>query len=76
MIDVFGRDPYHTRVGGSIPVVQLFQQVLRAPTSMCSFGIIECYLHAPNEFNEKVMLQRGSEVLLHLLRALGGLRFD
>ncbi|GAB5561946.1 MAG: dipeptidase [Synoicihabitans sp.] len=72
--DVFGRDPQHLRVGGSIPVVPVFQQVLGASTIMCPFGITECNLHSPNEFNEKVMLQRGSEVLFRLLQELGALR--
>lgn len=74
--EVFGRDPHHTRVGGSIPVVPVFQQTLGAPTIMCPFGINECNLHSPNEFNEKVMLQKGSEILFHLLEELGALRSE
>lgn len=73
---VFSRDPYHARVGGSIPVVPVFEQVLEAPTIMCPFGITECNLHSPNEFNEKVMLQRGSEVLFRLLQELGALKSE
>ena len=63
-------------MGGSIPVVPVFQQILGAPTIMCPFGITECNLHSPNEFNEKVMLQRGSEILFHLLKELGALRSE
>jgi len=63
-------------VGGSIPVVQVFQQMLGAPTIMCSFGIIEWNRRAPNEFNEKIMLQRGSEVLFQLLNELGALKSE
>jgi acetylornithine deacetylase/succinyl-diaminopimelate desuccinylase-like protein len=74
--EVFGRDPHHTRVGGSIPVVPLFQQLLGAPTIMCPFGIYECNLHAPNEFNEKIMLQRGSEILFRLLKELGAMKTE
>ena len=71
--EVFGRDPYHSRVGGSIPVVPVFRHILGAPTIMCPFGINECNLHSPNEFNEKVMLQRGSEILFRLLNELSAL---
>lgn len=74
--EVFGREPQHARVGGGIPVVPIFQQVLGAPTIMCPYGIYECNLHSPNEFNEKVMLQKGSEVLFRLLQELGGLRSE
>ena len=74
--EVFGREPQHARVGGGIPVVPIFQQVLGAPTIMCPYGIYECNLHSPNEFNEKVMLQKGSEVLFRLLQELGALRSE
>ena len=74
--EVFGREPHHSRIGGSIPVVPVFQQILGAPTIMCPFGINECNLHSPNEFNEKIMLQRGSETLFRLLQELGALRSE
>ena len=57
-------------------MVPIFQQVLGAPTIMCPYGIYECNLHSPNEFNEKVMLQKGSEVLFRLLQELGALRSE
>lgn len=46
---VFGTDPVFIRSGGSIPIVSLFQQALRAPTVMMGFGLPDDGLHSPNE---------------------------
>ncbi|HUS13518.1 MAG TPA: dipeptidase, partial [Chloroflexia bacterium] len=46
---VFGRPPVFTRMGGSIPIVSLFQAHLHAPCVMMGFGLPDDNLHAPNE---------------------------
>lgn len=45
----FGREPVFTRGGGSIPIVQHFEQTLGAPVVLIGFGLPGDNLHAPNE---------------------------
>ncbi len=45
----FGAAPVFVRSGGSIPVVNLFQEVLCLPTALLGFALASDRLHAPNE---------------------------
>jgi acetylornithine deacetylase/succinyl-diaminopimelate desuccinylase-like protein len=45
----FGATPVFVRSGGTIPVVNTFQQVLGIPTVMMGFALPDDRLHAPNE---------------------------
>lgn len=45
----FGREVAFVREGGSIPVVALFNSLLRAPVVMLGFGLPDDNIHAPNE---------------------------
>jgi acetylornithine deacetylase/succinyl-diaminopimelate desuccinylase-like protein len=45
----FGKDPVFMREGGSIPIVELFQNVLRAPTVLMGLGLPTDNIHSPNE---------------------------
>ncbi len=45
----FGREPVFTRGGGSIPIVQSFEQTLGVPVVLIGFGLPGDNLHAPNE---------------------------
>lgn len=47
--ETFGEKCRFTREGGSIPVVQLFDAVLKAPTVLMGFGLNTENLHSPNE---------------------------
>jgi acetylornithine deacetylase/succinyl-diaminopimelate desuccinylase-like protein len=47
--ETFGEKCRFTREGGSIPVVQLFDSVLKAPTVLMGFGLNTENLHSPNE---------------------------
>lgn len=38
-----------TRMGGSIPVVETFSQLLKVPVVMMGFGLNDDHFHAPNE---------------------------
>jgi acetylornithine deacetylase/succinyl-diaminopimelate desuccinylase-like protein len=46
---VFGREPYLTREGGSIPIVHSFLKILHAPTVLMGFTMPDQNAHSPNE---------------------------
>jgi len=48
--EIYGQAPYVVRLGGSIPIVSIFQQELGVPTTMFGFSVDDENLHAPNEF--------------------------
>ena len=45
----FGNAPVFLRSGGSIPVVNLFREILAIPTVLMGFALPDDRLHAPNE---------------------------
>jgi acetylornithine deacetylase/succinyl-diaminopimelate desuccinylase-like protein len=47
--EAFGRAPAFTRSGGSIPIVQRFEETLGVPVALIGFGLPGDNLHAPNE---------------------------
>lgn len=47
--EVWKREPVHARTGGSIPVVNSFQELLGAPVVLLDMGLETDNLHAPNE---------------------------
>jgi acetylornithine deacetylase/succinyl-diaminopimelate desuccinylase-like protein len=47
--EVFGKDPFLTREGGSIPIVNSFEEILGAPTVLMGFGLPDQDSHSPNE---------------------------
>jgi len=48
--EVYGKAPYKTRVGGSIPVVSTLLDTLGLHTVMFAFGHADENMHAPDEF--------------------------
>src|SRR5207253_2161614 len=47
--EVFGKEPFLTREGGSIPIVNSFTKILNAPTVLMGFGLPDQNAHSPNE---------------------------
>ena len=47
--EAYGHDPDVIRMGGSIPVVTAFQEILGLPTLLMGFGLPDENLHAPDE---------------------------
>ena len=45
----FGKKPVPERTGGSIPIVALFEQVLKSKTILMGFGMDSDAIHSPNE---------------------------
>lgn len=45
----FGSSPVFLRSGGSIPVVNIFQKILKIPAVLMGFGLPDDHIHGPNE---------------------------
>ncbi|GHP01112.1 peptidase M20 [Reticulibacter mediterranei] len=70
--ELYGKEPYQVRVGGSIPVCELFLTHLGAYTVGFAFGLNDEQIHAPNEFFRLSSFRRGPLAygkLLHRLAA-------
>jgi acetylornithine deacetylase/succinyl-diaminopimelate desuccinylase-like protein len=69
--EVYGKEPYVTRLGGSIPVMSLFLKELGVHMTMFGFSVGDENLHAPNEFFRLVNFRRGQQAYCRLLERLG-----
>ncbi|HEX5725544.1 MAG TPA: dipeptidase [Longimicrobiaceae bacterium] len=67
----FGREPVFIREGGSIPIVQAFQETLRVPVVLIGFGLPGENAHAPNEWMSVENYHRGTEAIALLYEELG-----
>lgn len=66
----YGCDPYYVRVGGSIPILDMFLQMLGAYAVNVGFGLNDEQVHAPNEFLRLSSFDRGQRVFIRLLQQL------
>jgi acetylornithine deacetylase/succinyl-diaminopimelate desuccinylase-like protein len=66
----FGRDPVTIREGGSIPIVQQFQEILGAPVVLIGFGLPGENAHAPNEWMSVDNFHQGAEAIAMLYEEL------
>jgi acetylornithine deacetylase/succinyl-diaminopimelate desuccinylase-like protein len=62
----FGREPVYIREGGSIPIVQVFQEVFGAPVVLLGFGLPGENAHAPNEWFSLDNYRRGTAAVAAL----------
>ena len=69
--DLYGKEPYHIRAGGTIPVNALFLQYLHAYTIVFAFGLRDERQHSPNEFFRLSSYERGQKGYGMLLNRLG-----
>jgi acetylornithine deacetylase/succinyl-diaminopimelate desuccinylase-like protein len=49
LADLYGRDPYIERGGGTLPIAEVFQRLIGADFVFFSFGMPDSNDHAPNE---------------------------
>jgi acetylornithine deacetylase/succinyl-diaminopimelate desuccinylase-like protein len=59
--DVYGKEPYEIRSGGTIPVNALFLQYLGVYTIVFGFGLEDERQHSPNEFFRLSGYERGQK---------------
>jgi len=71
LTEMYGKAPYSMRIGGSIPVCELFHGMLGAYTVNFAFALWDEQQHAPNEFFRLSSFLRGQEAYGRLLRRLG-----
>ena len=67
---VYGVAPYETRVGGSIPVLPVFQEVLGAPAIMFGASTDDANIHSPDEFVHLRSFHRAARCFALLLERL------
>jgi acetylornithine deacetylase/succinyl-diaminopimelate desuccinylase-like protein len=67
----YGKPPYYARIGGSLPITDMFLQDLGAYTVMVGFGLDDERAHSPNEFFRLADYARGQVVYGCLLERLG-----
>ncbi len=68
---VYGREPYRTRMGGSIPVMTTLLEHLGVHGVMFGFSHDDENLHAPDEFFRLDAFRRGQTAYGKLFEALG-----
>ena len=66
---VFGRPPYFTREGGSIPVVADFKRILGLDSVLMGFGLDSDAIHSPNEHFGLDRFHQGIEASIRFMDA-------
>ena len=67
---LFNKEPYITRMGGSIPICSLLLKHLGAYTVNFAFGLQDENIHAPNEFFRLTSFERGQKAYGLILEQL------
>jgi acetylornithine deacetylase/succinyl-diaminopimelate desuccinylase-like protein len=70
LTQLYGKEPFVTRSGGSIPICGLFLKELQAYTVGFSFSYEDENLHSPNEFFRLDSLDKGQKGYVMLLHEL------
>ncbi|MEZ4949511.1 MAG: dipeptidase [Saprospiraceae bacterium] len=63
MEKTFGKRPLPSREGGSIPIVALFEEVLKVKTVLMGFGLNSDAIHSPNEHYGLFNFYKGIETI-------------
>ncbi len=71
LTEFYGREPYQTRSGGSIPITGVFLEQLGIDTIGFGFGIEDENYHAPDEFFRLASFRKGQRAYGRLLEELG-----
>lgn len=67
---LYGKPPYYTRTGGSVPLYQLFMDQLGVYTVTFGFGLPDENIHSPNEFWRMSSFRRAQTGYAMLLEEL------
>src|SRR5258707_664349 len=71
LTEMYGKAPYYWRIGGSIPVCELFLGMLGAYTVNFAFGLMDEQLHAPDESFRLSSFRPGQRAYGRVLDRLG-----
>ncbi len=63
MKKTFGKEPIPARAGGSIPIVALFEEVLKVKTILMGFGLDRDNIHSPDESYGLFNFYKGIETI-------------
>lgn len=74
MEKTFGKKPIPLRSGGSIPIVALFEDVLKVKTVLLGFGLNSDAIHSPNEHFGIFNFKKGMETIPHFYQRYAELR--
>ena len=69
--EIYKKDPYIIRIGGSIPILSAFLKHLGVHGTMFAFGLDDENIHAPNEFFRISSFVKGQEGYCRLFYKLG-----
>jgi acetylornithine deacetylase/succinyl-diaminopimelate desuccinylase-like protein len=71
MEEVFGRTPFFTREGGSIPIVADFKEILGIDTVLIGFGLNSDAIHSPNEHFGLERFRQGIQTSIRFMKIYG-----
>jgi acetylornithine deacetylase/succinyl-diaminopimelate desuccinylase-like protein len=71
LAELYQREPYRVRMGGTIPVNAMFLKLLNAYTLVFAFGLQDERQHSPNEFFRLQSFSRGQIAYGRLWEKLG-----
>ncbi len=66
----FGKAPFFTREGGTLPILPLFKEVLGADSLMMGYCMPDCNAHGPNEYFGLSDFHNGIKSSAHLIDQL------
>lgn len=70
----FGKDVDFLREGGSIPIVKVFADIVKAPVLLMGYGLPDQNAHAPDENFSLYNFHKGIESIVHFFEEIGGLK--
>lgn len=73
MLETFGKKPVPMRIGGSIPVVSLFEKHLKVNSILMGFGLDTDDIHSPNEHFGVFNFLKGIETIPVFINQYGDL---
>ncbi|MDF1499786.1 MAG: dipeptidase [Anaerolineales bacterium] len=68
---VWGKQPLFDRIGGTVPVVGMIQEILGADSLMLGFGLPSDNIHGPNEKQHLPNYFRGIETYIRFVHSVG-----
>jgi acetylornithine deacetylase/succinyl-diaminopimelate desuccinylase-like protein len=70
-LEMYGKEPYYMRIGGSLPICEMFLSELGAYTVNFAFALLDEQQHAPDEFFRLSSFRHGQKAYGRLLHELG-----